>query len=209
VKNESRTTGPSPGHHQDVTWPSSAQILRQLGIIALVVVLWGILLAGYLRVTGGSGSEPLAASTEPPQAMAAPTDTVPAPTDTVPPPTEAVAAPADTLPPPTEAVDTPTAESETPSTEEPSSPSAASFSEDVFPILESRCVQCHGPSRTSGGVRLDSYDAVMAVVVPGDAAASLLVEVVVTGDMPRRGPKLLPSEFETFSAWVSAGAPDN
>lgn len=202
MKNESRTTDPSPGHHQDVTWPSSAQALRQLGVIALVVVLWGVLLAGYLLVTSGSGSEPLAALPEP-------TRSATAPADTLPPPTEAVVAPADTPPSPTEAVDTPAAESEMPPTEAPSSPSTASFSGDVFPILERRCVQCHGPSRTSGGVRLDSRDAVMTVVVPGDAAVSLLVEVVVTGNMPRRGPKLLSSEIEAISAWVNAGAPDN
>jgi mono/diheme cytochrome c family protein len=202
VKNESRTTGPSPGHHQGVTWPSSAQALRQLGVIALVVVLWGVLLAGYLRVTSGSGSEPLAALPEPTRSVAAPADTLPLPT-------EAVVALADTPPSPTEAVDTPAAESEMPPTEAPSSSSTASFSGDVFPILESRCVQCHGPSRTSGGVRLDSYDAVLTVVVPGDAADSLLVEVVVTGNMPRRGPKLLSSEIEVISAWVNAGAPDN
>ena len=202
MKNDSRTTSYSPRHHEDVAWPTSAQTLRQLGVIILAVVLWGVLLVGYQRVTGGSGGEPVATQPDPTQVVAAPTDTLP-------PPTEAILTPADTPVPPTEAVDTPTAESETPPTEEPSSLPAVSFSGDVFPILESRCVQCHGPSRTSGGVKVDSYDTVMTVVTPGDAAASLLVEVVVTGDMPRRGPKLLPSEVEIISAWVNAGAPDN
>jgi cell division septation protein DedD len=195
-----------PEYHQNVTWPSSAQASRQLGIIALVVVLWGVLLAGCLPAT--------TALPEPTQAVAAPTAS-PEPTQAVaaptalPEPTQTVAAPTDTVAAPTEAVDTPTAKSETPPTEEPSSLPAASFSGDVFPLLESRCVQCHGPGRTSGGVRLDSYDAVMAVVVPGDAAASLLVEVVATGYMPPRGPELLPSEIEIISAWVNAGAPDD
>jgi hypothetical protein len=202
VKNKPRTTGPSPRYHRDPTWLSSAQAFRQLGMIALVVVLWGILLAGCRHVTGGPDSEPMATQPEPTQAVAAPTDTLP-------PPTETAVAPTDTLPRPTEAMDTPTAESETPPTEEPSSLPAASFSGDVFPILENRCVECHGPSRTSGGVRLDSHDAVMTVVTPGDAAASLLVEVVVTGYMPRGGSKLLPSEIDVISAWVNAGAPDN
>jgi hypothetical protein len=149
-------------------------------------------------VTSGPGGEPMAIQPEPIQ-------TVTAPTDTLPPPTEAIVVTTDTTAPPTEAVDTATAESETLPTEEPSSLPAVSFSQDVFPILESRCAQCHGPSRTSGGVKVDSYNAVMTVVVPSDAAVSLLAEVVVSGDMPRRGPKLLPSEIKAISAWLSAG----
>jgi hypothetical protein len=216
VKNDSRTTDYSHGRHEDVSWPTSAQTLRQLGVIVLVVVVWGALLVGYQRVTGGPGAELMATQPEPTPVVATPTDEPPppteavaAPTDELPPPTEAVVIPTDTPVPQTETVDTPTAESETSATEEPSSPPAVSFSADVFPILESRCVQCHGPSRTSGGVKTDSYDAVMAIVTPGDAETSLLVEVVVTGYMPRRGPKLLPSEIELISTWVNAGAPDN
>jgi mono/diheme cytochrome c family protein len=164
--------------------------LRQLGVILLVVVVWGALLTGYQRLTGGSDAEPMASQPVPTQIVAAPTDTPPA--------TEG----APTAPPPTEAVSAPTAESDT-------SLPAVSFSADVFPILESRCVQCHGPSSARGGVKVDSYDAVMTIVTPGDAEASSLVTVVVSGDMPRRGPKLLPSEIEIISAWVNAGAPDN
>ena len=176
----------------ETPWPTLDQALRQLGVILLVVVVWGALLAGYQRLTGGSDAEPMASQPEPTQIVAASTDT----------PTAADVVPTDTPPLPTEATNTSAAENET------SSP-AVSFSADVFPILESRCVQCHGPSSARGGVKVDSYDAVMTIVTPGDAEASSLVTVVVNGDMPRRGPKLLPSEIEIISTWVNAGAPDN
>jgi hypothetical protein len=60
-----------------------------------------------------------------------------------------------------------------------------------------------------------SYAGVMAgsedgpVVVPGDLAASSLVQSIVSGEMPRRAPKLPASEIETIATWVDEGALDN
>ncbi len=90
-------------------------------------------------------------------------------------------------------------------------PAAISFSKDVLPILQSRCVQCHGGARTSAGIDLRTYASLQAaqVVTPGKASASKLVEVVVNGLMPKQGPKLTPAEIKTISDWVDAGAPDN
>jgi mono/diheme cytochrome c family protein len=92
---------------------------------------------------------------------------------------------------------------------------AISFADEVLPVFQSRCVQCHGPDRIENGVRLDTFTNVMAgsnsgpILIPGDAGASVLVQMIVSGDMPRRGPRLLPGEIETISEWVNAGAPDN
>jgi hypothetical protein len=47
------------------------------------------------------------------------------------------------------------------------------------------------------------------VVIPGDASASSLVELIISGDMPRRAPKLPAAEIDIISAWVDAGALDN
>ena len=47
------------------------------------------------------------------------------------------------------------------------------------------------------------------MVVPGDAANSYLVELIVSGEMPRRGPTLLPAEIEAIREWIDAGALDN
>ena len=95
------------------------------------------------------------------------------------------------------------------------SSATVSFANDVLPILESRCVNCHGGERTERGLSLRSYEDVMAgsengaVIAPGDAANSLLVELVTNQQMPRRGPKLTPPQVQTITDWVAAGAPDN
>jgi hypothetical protein len=89
------------------------------------------------------------------------------------------------------------------------------FSQDVLPILESRCVQCHDNTRSEGGLLLNSYQAVMAgssegpAIIPGDSAHSILVELIVSGRMPRRGPGLTPGEIEIITRWVDDGALDN
>lgn len=90
-----------------------------------------------------------------------------------------------------------------------------SFSAGVLPIMESRCVNCHGGERVEDGLYLRTYDEIMAgsengaVVIPGNPGDSLLVEVVVTQEMPKRGPKLTPIQVQLLSDWVAAGAPNN
>lgn len=92
---------------------------------------------------------------------------------------------------------------------------AVSFSKDVLPLLNARCVSCHGPGAPSAGLNLSSYADVLAgsrsrpVVVPGSAATSRLVDAISTGRMPLGGPKLSATEIETIQSWVNAGAQDN
>jgi hypothetical protein len=92
---------------------------------------------------------------------------------------------------------------------------AVSFSADVLPIFQSRCASCHGSGRVSGGLNLTSFTSLMAGsqhgadVVPGDPNASRLVQMVVQGKMPKRGPALLTSQIQTISDWVKAGAANN
>ena len=93
--------------------------------------------------------------------------------------------------------------------------STVSFSGDVLPLLESRCVGCHGAERAAGGLALGSYAELSAgsengpVVVAGDAMASSLVELVVNQAMPKKGPKLLATEVQLLTDWVNQGALDN
>jgi hypothetical protein len=47
------------------------------------------------------------------------------------------------------------------------------------------------------------------VIEPGDAEESYLVELIVSGEMPKKGPRLLPAEIEAIIAWIEAGAPNN
>jgi hypothetical protein len=48
-----------------------------------------------------------------------------------------------------------------------------------------------------------------AVLEPGNAGGSYLVEQIISGEMPKRAPRLLPAEIRIISDWIDAGAPDN
>jgi mono/diheme cytochrome c family protein len=96
-----------------------------------------------------------------------------------------------------------------------SSDGPVSFSGDVFPILQSRCSTCHGGDRIENGFVLLSYDELMAggesglVILPDDAANSLLVQFVTEGKMPKRGANLTPVQVQMITDWVNQGALDN
>jgi hypothetical protein len=106
--------------------------------------------------------------------------------------------------------------------EEPDSTAAnVSFAKDVSPILERRCVQCHGGEREEGGRRIEegldlrTHKGLMlgstwgTVIEPGDAVASYLLELVLSGEMPDEGPRLLPGEIRIIRNWILAGAHAN
>ncbi|MCU0485092.1 MAG: hypothetical protein MUC85_03180 [Anaerolineales bacterium] len=96
-------------------------------------------------------------------------------------------------------------------TSAPADASLVSFSQDVLPIFEEYCTKCHGDTRQRGGVALHNYSAVQAsdVIVAQDSAKSLLVSVLVSGEMPDDGPALDAGLIQTISDWIDAGAPDN
>ena len=162
-----------------------------------VLVLTVSLIAGLLLVGCGTQATPEPAAPEAPHSA----DPQEAPTEMAEPvPTEAPAkAPTEA---PTEAL------AEAPA-------AAVSFTNDVLPIIESRCVNCHGGDRIEEGLLLRTYDEILAgsengpVVVPGDVANSLLVELVTNQKMPKRGPKLTPPQVQIISDWVAAGALNN
>lgn len=152
-----------------------------------------ILIAGLISACGSQATEaPASAPTEEPAPATEVVPTLPAPADTAVPPTEAP-------------VQQPTA----------ASSATVSFTNDIAPILESRCLSCHGGERTQEGLSVKTYADIMAgssngpVVVPGDAANSLLAELVANQKMPKRGPKLTPAQVQLITDWVNQGALDN
>ncbi len=90
-----------------------------------------------------------------------------------------------------------------------------SFTKDVLPILQSRCVNCHGGERVSKGLTLKTYNDLMTgsengpVVTVGKATDSLLVEMIVSQKMPKNGPKLTPQQVQLITEWVNQGALNN
>jgi len=92
---------------------------------------------------------------------------------------------------------------------------SVSFANDVLPILQSRCLNCHGGNKTEKGLSIASYEAVMAgssngaVVNSGVADDSLLVELILNQKMPKRGPKLTPPQTQLIIDWINQGALNN
>jgi uncharacterized membrane protein len=160
-------------------------------------ILIGLLLIGLLSACGTQTTEAPAPSTGEP---ASPTD-APAAADTAVPTIEAAS--------PTVVIPT------TPPTEASAQTATVSFANDVLPILDSRCKNCHGGRETEEGLNMTTYALLMAgsenglVVVPGDADNSLLAEQVVSQEMPKRGPKLTPPQVQLIVDWINQGALDN
>ena len=102
-------------------------------------------------------------------------------------------------------------------TEAPAAGTAAEplFSKDIKPMLETSCVGCHGGLKTSKGLDLKSYASLMtgsqngAVVIAGDPDNSKLVQLIVAGKMPKKGPKLTAEQLQLIKDWIKAGAKDN
>jgi mono/diheme cytochrome c family protein len=129
--------------------------------------------------------------------------------------TQAAAGPAATQAPVSQST-TGSTPQEAPTEASASAPAATvSFVNDVMPIIQSRCVNCHGGDRVEKELLMRTYEELMAgsengpVIVPGDAANSKLVELVTNQKMPKRGPKLTPPQVQLITNWVAAGAPNN
>ena len=95
-----------------------------------------------------------------------------------------------------------------------------SFAREIRPILSNHCFKCHGPDRQEAGLRLDVASAARAeldsgavAIVPGDAAASALLERVAAADADLRMPPegeaepLTSDAIDRLRAWIEAGAP--
>lgn len=91
------------------------------------------------------------------------------------------------------------------------------FTKEVAPILLSKCVSCHGEEKEKGGYRLDSPGHLMTAgdsderpVLPGNADASLLYELIVSDDeddrMPQEADPLSVDEKAAFARWIEEGA---
>ena len=97
-----------------------------------------------------------------------------------------------------------------------SSTPAVDFARTVFPILQERCVECHGPEKQKSGLRLDGRQAALAGgksgagILPHKPAESALLARVSSNDpdevMPPKGDRLTPNQVASFRAWIEHGA---
>jgi Planctomycete cytochrome C len=95
--------------------------------------------------------------------------------------------------------------------------SNVSFSKDIAPIFELKCVTCHGSGRLDGGVDLTTWSGVVdpRIVIPGEADTSPLVWTIEW----RPGfPPMPPANFSVplttrqingVKNWINEGAKNN
>ena len=91
------------------------------------------------------------------------------------------------------------------------------FERDIRPIFNARCMKCHGPEKSQGGLRLDrkqlafgTTDSGSPALVPGKTDESELLRRVTSEDdgerMPPEGDPLTSTQVTALRSWITAGA---
>jgi len=95
--------------------------------------------------------------------------------------------------------------------------SAVSFKQEIAPLLQQKCVTCHGPEKTKGKYRLDSYERLLQPGESGDAPVtarspdkSKLWQLVTAADpddrMPQKDDPLPTDQSALIKSWIEQGA---
>ena len=91
------------------------------------------------------------------------------------------------------------------------------FENDIKPIFEARCLECHGPEKQRSKLRIDQRSALLRggegglpSIVPGEPAASHLMTLIQAGDsdqrMPPKGAPLSRDQIALIERWITEGA---
>jgi hypothetical protein len=98
----------------------------------------------------------------------------------------------------------------------PAAAGAIDFSRDIRPILQTRCIECHGPTKHKNELRLDTGANALKggvsgpMIVPGKSSSSRLLPIVAGLDpdhkMPPKGAPLTAAEVGKLRAWIDQGA---
>ena len=91
------------------------------------------------------------------------------------------------------------------------------YVKQIKPLLATKCYACHGVLKQEGGLRLESLALITqggdsgAVIVAGDAAASMILERVTADEDSRMPPAedgaaLKPEEVALLRSWIASGA---
>lgn len=98
-----------------------------------------------------------------------------------------------------------------------SEPDAVDYFNDVQPLLEKRCYDCHQGGKAQGDLRLDDHASVLKggesdepAIVLGKADESPLIDRVSSRDedlvMPPNGERLTDDEIALLKRWINGGA---
>ncbi len=104
----------------------------------------------------------------------------------------------------------------------PATPGASDslFENEIQPILQAKCYECHNAEKQKGDYRMDDLEWLVeggeserAAIVPGEAMQSHLVELILLPEededvMPPVGkPRLESNEIVAIIRWINRGAP--
>ena len=105
----------------------------------------------------------------------------------------------------------------------PGAAAQVSFKDDVFPILQQKCLECHQPGGAGyekSGFDMTTYEGLMKgtkygpMVIPGSVIESNLVALIEHRTapalwMPHGKKKLSRCERQDIKSWVAEGAKNN
>ncbi len=91
------------------------------------------------------------------------------------------------------------------------------FDEDILPLLEDYCMDCHGPDKQKSDFRTDRRVALLKggnsglpALVPGHPEKSFLLELIKSKDpeerMPPKGDPMFDDEIALIEEWIKEGA---
>lgn len=86
------------------------------------------------------------------------------------------------------------------------------FAKSIQSVFEARCIDCHGPKKQKGDLRLDSQETALAEVVkPGKSGESELYKhISLPADhedrMPPKGDPLTKNQIAAIKQWIDEGA---
>ncbi len=92
-----------------------------------------------------------------------------------------------------------------------------SFSRDIAPLLQTKCVTCHNAEKAKGGYRLHTFAELLkpgeskdAAVVAGEPAKSKLHQLLIATDaddrMPQKDDPLPAPQVQLVARWIAQGA---
>lgn len=92
------------------------------------------------------------------------------------------------------------------------------YDDHIFPIFESKCLNCHNPDKKKGDLDLSTYTGTMTgssggkIALAGDGGSSKLYTVTVHTEepvMPPEGDKISKKNADLIRAWIDGGLLEN
>ena len=84
------------------------------------------------------------------------------------------------------------------------------FARDIQPIFKANCDKCHGATKASSYLRLDTKQVAMKVISPGNSKDSRLLHRILgeggEARMPMGGEALKPEQIALIKRWIDEGA---